>query len=422
MESVRRKFVFALIYLSIIGLSTACDKQGATGINIFNQKVETKSVPKVSGHDERFLEVTGLRKLSYVVVDSLSMEVMDQISTILLPAQKEAASDNKTLFAYIYTTKSSGVEVDISKLNTHAFSIVGAGRDGIKHFYYERQSDNTFREVLSLSRKLDGLLNMDEIRMLHFAAIKGSSLPKESGIFEFSSELFKTLAFSKSPNRELMKVLLMDQTRSKGSKTVGLYGDALYSALRADDNPGTGSCGNVALCPPGGNGSCVSDPVAGHMCQIGDGGGGGGGCTAAQLPALSQTLGFDLAIPIDFRSIHSFRDEFLTNSKAGKEYVSYMYVFSQFARMDIKSLSKYAAIIGPLQASISTIMSDTDNGVVVTADLEGLAKEIINAHKGVEDRDFQNILLRMEFDLSRLAGLKRDAFIREFQSYQPAGG
>lgn len=416
MKKIYQQFVAALIFVSLIGFVTSCDKQRQSSINIFNQKIETKSLPQISGHDKRFLEVTGLRKLDYITVNPISMGVMSKISKILLPTQTATLDSNKKVFLYIYTTRSNSAEISISKSNTHAFSIVSASKDSLKHSYYERQSDNTFRQVLSLPKKLDGPLNMDEIRMLHFAAIKDSVLPKESSIIEFRSEFFKTLKFNNSPNKELMKILLMDQSRNKGSQTIGLYGDALYSALRADDKPGTGSCGNVVSCPPGGNGSCVPDQTAGYVCQVGDGGdGGGGGCTAAQLPVLSQTMGFSLAVPIDFRSIHSFRDKFLANSNAGKEYVSYMYVFSQFAKMDIKSLTKYASIIPPLQASINTIMSDTKNGIVVTTDLKQLAKEIINTHKDVEDKDFQNILSRMEFDLNRLTGLKKNDFIREFQ-------
>jgi len=401
-------FVLIILICSV----TSCDRQSS--FNIFNQKVETSSTPQFSGHDKRFLEVTGLNDLDYVIVDKLSMGIMTKISNILLPSKEALLDISEIAFVYIYTENSNDQGISISKSNTHAFSIVGLSQKGPKHNYYEKQSDNSFRQLLSLPRKLNGPLNMDEIRMLHFAAVKGSKLPEKSSIYEFRSELFNNMKLGSAPNKLLMKSLLLDLTRNKGSKTIGLYGDALYSALRADDRPGTGSCGNAQLCPSGGNGSCVPSPVAGYMCQTGDGGG-GDGCTAAQLPVLSKVMGFNLTAPIDFRAIHSFRDDFLSKSDVGKKYVGYMYVFSQFAKMDIKSLTEYASITLPLQTSINTIMSDGRIGVVISEDLKQQAKTIINNHKDIADTDFQKILARLELDLDRLSGLNKNDFIREFE-------
>ena len=412
MKIINYNLSLGWIILCLITLLMSCTSHNK--ISIFNEKIKLEQSIQISNHDARFLKATGLRDLNYILVSNVSSDAMTTISHALLRTPELKVDTNKIAFIYIYTTNSDQKVKTVSISSTHAFSVVSLVKGQLNHYYYEKNSDGSFQDVTSLENSLDSPLSMDEIRMLHFAASNGLELPKQSSIFEFRSKIFESHKTEGESNRSLMATLLMDQKRNQGSQTIGLYGDALYKSL-TDDEPGGGSCGNIQLCPPGGNGSCVPDPIAGYMCQK-TGDGGGGGCTAAQLPVLSQLMGFALATPVDFRTIHKFRDDFLASSKAGKEYISLMYVFSQFAKLDVGSLSKYSSLVAPLQSTMNTLLSGSNEDIVVTNQLKQQALDVIKAHKNIDNRDFQKVLQRMETDLNRFSGLKKSQFIQEFSS------
>ena len=412
MSKLQRKARQILIAAVCTMLSSCVTPQS---VQILGETVSVNSVPVVSNHDPRYLEVVGLDSLRYVAFNHLGPDEIEGIRQAFLGGGKNTHPSERLVFIYAYTTNAAANPLVISGADAHAVSVITTNGNALLHSYFERQSDGGFRRIASVPNGLDGYLNMDEIRMLHFAASEGSSLPRQSTIYEFRSTSLPTLDIQQSRNRTLMTTLLLDQSRNGGSRTVGLYGDSLYAALRADDEPGTGSCGNAQLCPPGGDGTCVPDDIAGYRCDLGGGDGGGDGCAGAQLSVFAETSAIGLPTPIEFRSIVSFRDQFLARSDTGKRYIGYMYVFSQFAKMDEAYLLKYASIVGPLQESIQTLMSGPDHAVVVSKDLRRQAQEIIDAHKDIQNSDFQDILMRMQEDLEVLTGLDKEKFTKTFE-------
>ncbi|MDH5179606.1 MAG: hypothetical protein OEZ39_17105 [Gammaproteobacteria bacterium] len=401
-----------LLFVFLCALVESCNKQ--TDFTVFDKNIAISNAPIYSAHDKRFLQVTNLKTLDYVLVHNLSDSAMLSTTQAVLGKNSKILQAGKLISIYFYTTNTSR-KIPISRDLTHALSIIGKEENGLNHYYFEKQADNTFKHIQTLHIKLDNLLSMDEVRMLHFASTTGTQLPEKSTVFELRSSQITLVPPSTMTNTSLMKTILLDLDRNKGYQTIGLYGDELYRALRKDDAPGKGNCGNAENCPPGGEGTCVpvsTSDGAGYQCIKG----GGGGCVTAELPIVIHRMNFRTRTPINFVAIHSFRDKFLSKSLAGKKYISYMYIFSQFAKRDINSINKYIAIIQPLQESITKIMSGNHTDIVLTKELSRQAKEIIRSHREVKDKDFQNILNIMEKDIDRLTGLNKTRFISEFEN------
>jgi hypothetical protein len=417
---------FLCFFISGIMLQ-ACGEQKSR-IVLFGIEVTLSSELAQRAHDQPFLDLIRVEKLNYNQAADLSAEQIYDLASAALSKTQTEVKPEDVVSMFVFTTDEDGSVEEIAVENTHAFSTFGYSNNVLEHRYFEKQDPQTFTEIPSLRTTLNGGFSNDDIRMLHFAAIGKNGLPARSTIYEFNMQTDPNSPNPQDVDYSIRVALLLDNERYWGASTSGLYGEEIQTALMAPQQPGGGNfCGFVnpgpsldtgptdptTGCPVGAD-PCYNDPIAGtkKYCTKKD----KGGCFAAMATVLKETGQFPDA-SIDFEKLWNFQDEFLLKYDLGRDYVAAYILISLFAELGDKSLKIAVDVLPHLYNAIDVMMSnESEDAVVVTPELFEMTTAWIESARKVEDKNFQNVLNRLENDVTEFQGLSRRELVKIFET------
>jgi hypothetical protein len=344
------------------------------------------------------------------VEEAVSRRQMEQVTAALLRHVESASAVRNPASAYVYTTQDAiGDRVELGA--THAFSILGFDDGSLQHHYYEKQHSGRFRHVAALSHAIDGPLDADTLRLLHFANTRDYALPARSSIFIVTGGELPDVFFDTAPDISLQDELLLDPNRSKGAVTLGVNEPDIYVELIDRDPAAEFTCGHNDGCPPGPD-RCVQDPIhpisyCSHLDPAPN-------CLAARLAAMKRLRKVAFTTPVRFGPLRAFRDEFLSRTRFGREYIGFYYLLSSHARLDPGTVRHYVAGLQHAYKAIGVLMADGDDDrVVVTPQLRAVADEILARHANLQDPGARRALTRIAGDLDALAGAPKAQFLAE---------
>lgn len=362
-------------------------------------------------HNTYYLELLGLEAIDVVRVDeAVSRSQMERVTAALLRHVESASAVRSATSVYVYTTQDAiGDGVVLGA--THAFSIVGFADGSLQHHYYEKQHSGGFRHVAALSHAIDGPLDADTLRLLHFANTPDFALPARSSIFIVTGGEVPGMFFDTAPDMSLHDELLLDPNRSKGAVTLGLNEPDVFQELIGQDPAAALTCGHNDGCPPGPD-RCVYDPAnpVNYCSDLGP----PPTCLAARLAAMKRRRRVAFTTPIRFAPLRAFRDEFLSRTRFGREYIGFYYLLSGHARLDPGTVRHYVAGLQHAYKAIAVLMADgEDDQVVVTPQLRAVADEILARHASLRDPGARRALRRIADDLDALTGIPKAGFLAE---------
>jgi hypothetical protein len=389
----------------------------ATTVFLLGREIAVQTGVDRLRNKDYFLRFLGIESIDVVRMDSpLSREEMRQCIDALLRHVHSASPIDNPISAYVYTTHEGSLDrIDMD--HTHAFSILAFNNGALEHHYYEKESSQEFREIGELSSRINGPLDSDLVRLLHFANTPGYELASKSSIFVFAGGEVEGIFHATEPAYSLQHALLMDPDRNKGYVTLGLNEPEIYIALMDNDPTSEFTCGHDDGCPLGQD-SCVWDPslpinYCSYLPAPPD-------CAVSELAAMKRRNEVSFNVPLRFGLLRSFRDDFLSKSKFGREYAGYYYVLSSYAQYDVGALRDYVTALPDVYRAIADLMSDCDlERVIVTSELRDRALSIIERHREIRQPTVQRIIERIESDLDRLHGLRKRDLLEAIGMRQP---
>ena len=126
--------------------------------------------------------------------------------------------------------------------------------------------------------------------------------------------------FDTAPDMSLQDELLLDSNRSKGAVTLGVSEPDIYLELIDRDPAEEFTCGHNDGCRPGPD-RCVYDPMnpINYCSHLGP----PPTCLAARLAAMKRLRKVASTTPVRFGPLRAFRDEFLSRTRFGREYIGF---------------------------------------------------------------------------------------------------
>jgi hypothetical protein len=192
-------------------------------LSVFSKEVEPGVPVESYSHNDRFLEVIGAFEISHFAYDRVSDDAMAELTEALGHALNQDPIAQDASWVFVFCSGADCTDGKFSTANTHAVSIFIADPEGMRHRYFER-SERGLREVKSLDVTIRSMLDMDDIRILHFAASEMHDLPNVSAIYEFKSD---RPAVDEALNLnvfELRRTVLVDARKLAGAPAIGLLG------------------------------------------------------------------------------------------------------------------------------------------------------------------------------------------------------
>jgi hypothetical protein len=362
-------------------------------------------------HNAYFLRLLGLGAIDVIRVDrAVSREEMSRAASGLLRHVESGSAVPNPTSIYVFTTHDA-IRDEIDLDHTHAFSIVGFHDRHLRHYYYEKQHSRRFRNVTALSHAIDGPLESDTLRLLHFANTPDYRLPAKSSIFIVTGGEAGDVFFDTAPDSSLQRELLLDPNRSKGAVTLGVNEPDIYVALLGDDPSDEFTCGHNDACDLGPD-KCVYDPLypvnyCSHLPAPPT-------CLAVALAGMRRRRQVAFTTPVKFALLRSFRDEFLSRTTFGREYIGFYYVLSQHARLDLGTVRHYVSGLPHLYDAIVHLMAEGDaDRIIVTTQLRDTMRTVLERHSQTEDPVVRKIVRRIESDLATLHGKTKAEFLAE---------
>jgi hypothetical protein len=118
--------------------------------------------------------------------------------------------------------------------------------------------------------------------------------------------------------------------------------------------------------------------------------------------------------PIKFALLRSFRDEFLSRTTFGREYIGFYYVLSQHARLDLETVRHYVSGLPHAYEAIGNLMSEGGpDRIIVTTELRDAVRNVLRRHADTGDPAVRKIVARIEADLALLHGKTKAEFLVE---------
>ena len=373
-------------------------------ITIFGRDVAIGTSMKRSGHERPFADLIEVDELRYNSAQSISDAAMAQCISAVMSYTQPTSSIEGAVQLFVFTTDDYGPATTISLDRSHAFSILTFQENQLRHHYFEKRGQSAFQEVPSLSMTIPSPFDMDDIRLLHFAAVGEHGLPLRSTIYELNSGSWAFQHWTWKKNTSLRVSILRDPTRYWGASTLGLYGDEIYLAFLGK----AGSyCGGNRDCPEGSDKTCGTAPggpdkVCGAVSVGGD-----------LLVDITRELRMHTVapVPVDFVLSRSIRKTFLERYPRGWEYISYYYIAALFAKFDMYLLDQYAEAMPHIEIGMKELLSGSGEAIIVTTALRDSLTDIIDSHRDVEDPDFQAILDAVEKVLKNYHGMTKSQLI-----------
>lgn len=358
-------------------------------VSIFDQPIALRKALISSGHSLPYTQIIGIDALHTCSAKSLSRPEMGRVIAALLSRAPGAGRLAGVVQVFVYTTAPEGLPQAITVDETHAFSILTARGQRLRHHYFEKHGSADYRRYAPFSQTLSGPFDLDDIRLLHFARAAKRGLPAKSTIYEFNSGAWGDRSWVSERNTLLRVAVLRDPGRSWGAHTLGIYGDAVYRAMTGAEDE---NCSGFTGCPNGKK-SCGFPP--------------GGPEQACDLPPPQGDVFVDWTRAFDDHSIDppdrpdfdlykSLREKFLANPSADRRAVSDYYVAALFLKQDRESVKLYAQALPHLDRALRAWLDGADPGENALKPLRAVIQQIARQHRDVRNREFQRALRSVE--------------------------
>ena len=393
-----------LMFAVCILLLNSCEPKET--INFFASKIEHESLVKFYSHSPDWLSISGLDEIYYTTlkVSGSEQEIRNSLNK-LVPLKYDV---DQVIAVYAYSTNRDTSQVNVSISNVHALGLVRQENNDIYLDYLEKR-DSTFILIPELTGKVNGGINMDDLRLFHFASTEGEDLPLISTIFEFQINSTKNYSTEIPANKSIGDAMLLNMELNKGMNTLDIYGDNFYAAMMVPVGPGgIQYCGGSEECGSGSRSdSCIKRPAGFPPadCFINE----GGGCFNAVLNHELTLL--SASIPkINLLDLYDFKDSFLLKYAKGRKFVAYMYLIGRYMKMDVRSMDNYLQVTIAFQEAIQKIKGKDDSIIIFDEKFVALFRTFITNHRDVKEKRMNVALANLTKDLNRLEGLNRKQF------------
>jgi hypothetical protein len=331
-------------------------------------------------HNGRFLEVIGVRDLRHFFYRKVGSKPMEELTKVLNSNVAPSRDLRDVIWVFVFAHGAGCSDQAVPRDSTHAVSVFSRTADGMAHRYFERVGGN-FREVSKLAVTVKAMPDLDDIRLLHFAAFGLGELPAESAFYEFKAEYWGVEHLLHLSDSTLRTALLLDAEKLGGAPAIGLNGHEIYAALlRQPQDGGDANCGNSTSCGAG-TGSCEPVPPefsAGYFCKAGVHGDAWVGVFTEAIQARLVSLD-----EVDFPAARSLITEFLPRSQQGRQLMSYYYAASKSVRHDRRALEEYVRALPIIRECLRELLHGPDDAIVMTEDLRAAWARIAALHQDV---------------------------------------
>ncbi|MFI5893757.1 hypothetical protein ACIA5D_27005 [Actinoplanes sp. NPDC051513] len=222
--------------------------------------------------------------------------------------------------------------------------------------------------------------DLDDIRLLHFAAFGLGELPAQSTFYEFKADYWGVEHELHHFDSSLRTALLLDAKRLGGAPTIGLNGNEVYAALLPQPVNGGGNCGSSTSCGEG-SGSCEPVPPqssAGYYCKTGNG-------ADAWVDVFTKAIreGLVSSDDVDFPAVRSILTDLLPRSRRGRQLMAYYYVASSCCsvRTDLSALEVYVQALPAIRKFVRELLDGSDDAAIVTDDVLIAWARIADLHR-----------------------------------------
>jgi hypothetical protein len=349
-------------------------------ITVFDDEIEVDVPCDSYRHNQRFLDVIGVTNLRHFFYRKVGWRPMEQLVGTLNSRLAPDRELRDVIWVFLFTHGDECSAEAVQMGATHAVSVFARSADGMAHRYFERVDDG-FQEIAELAITVKAMPDLDDVRLLHFAAFELGRLPDESAFYEFKAEYGGVEHVLQLLDPGLRTAVLVDAQKLAGAPTVGLNGHEVYTALlQQGQGLADANCGNSESCSAG-TGSCEAVPQgmsAGYYCRTGVHGDAWVGVFTEAIRAGIVTLD-----ECDFPAIRTLITEMLPRSPQGRELMAYYYVASTRFRHDRRALEEYVAILPAIRECVRGLLYGSDDAVVVTEDVRAAWARIRALHTDV---------------------------------------
>lgn len=398
------KRIFSAILL--VCLFAGCGEKQS--FSFFGTTIEHDNSIEFIGHAKNWLQLSGLDEIYHVkiMVEKSASSAQKSLGGLL----PEGYLVNDIVSAFIFSTNTDTSKVEIRLDKVHAMGIVRY-QDGKFHLDYLEKSKDQFVLRPELSGNVSAGINVDDLRLFHFASTPSSALPLVSTIFDLNLKILPSKGVQ-AINRSIGDAFLMNMNLNKGMNTLDIAGELFYAAMKADDNNTGGSfCGGNRNCPLG-SARCIEAPGGPAMvCDAPSNGGGGGGCANEVLVHIAQQ-NVEITQPFDLVNLYEFKDSFLMKYEKGKQFIAYMYLIGRYMKSEKVYMDNYLNLIEVGQEAVMKIQASNENEVIFDEKFTAVFATFIQNHKDVKSRQVDQALSVLESDLAQIKGFTQKQFIQ----------
>lgn len=389
-----------LIILLAAMLFGSCKE--SSSYTLFGHKIRKEEGIKIHKSDDRFLKVCGLGSLYDVWIPALKTD--NDVRKVIAPFIPADIPLGDITTVLLYTTHSDTTNWDIQLNETPAISIFRLYNNSYYHDYLERKGEK-FEVVPQFSSAIAGGMTYDDIRLMHFASSKSTSLPKSTIIYQLRLNPRELPKLTGDPDLSIGNAMLMDMKRNNGMATVDMYGEDFYKVMMLDNTGGTdGHCGNIETCALGSNG-CIMPPAneldKTHPCSEKA----PGCCNHVMVAAKVQYA--SEKIPFDFRDMFDFRDKFIFRYELGRRYYAYFCLAGRYMRMDPAAIKNYIDAARVVNDVMKKLNGKDDSAVIFDEEFTSVFTTFVANHKGRGVKELEEAMTNMANDLARCKGFTK---------------
>ena len=318
---------------------------------------------------------------------------------------------------FIFSTGGLGQGLSFDAANVRGVALLyfhdqGGSGQIVEFRYYGKGKFGFYAEVPRFTLKLPGVLSLDSVRALHFAACRSSNqyeLPQNSNLTALyfpESRLREHTFASRDGSSMLVSALCLDGERQTGLQTLGFWYEPLSESL-GQDALLLGKCSDAAFCTVNNSKKCYGPKFD---CGVGD-----GDCMANSIDAFARSESSEY-FGIDLATLWDFRDGYLSSSERGQMYISFYYLWSQYSTKSQARLLDFLSLMPSIYEAVSIVEGGADSDVVIDSSFSQAILALIDAeYAAIPNSQVRRALTIARHDVEQCTGLPRHLFLAYVQ-------
>jgi len=403
--NVRWNALTTLLVVTLLG--GACVERET--LVLFGTELRQRARAEVFTHAPHYLHIVHLDQIYQVRIPA--EESADALRRILAAQLPGGYDVSRVVSVFVYTTDTDTAQVDIGLDETHAMSVIRQQDGSLVHDYFERQG-NAFVQLPELTADVTAGLDMDDVRLLHFASSPGDGLPATSTLFEFRMEPAGEFTAGDDVNTSIGDTLLMSMRLNKGLNTLDVYGSDFVKVMMRDNpvDPGKIYCGNSEACGAGSPDDSCLFPPAGPEGPARCVSSGSGCCN--QVLVQARAMSEDGTVPFDFAELFDFKDGFVMSYPKTREYLAYFYLVGRHMKMDPASMKNYIDATIQISRAMKALQGSDDAAVIVDDEFISVFTTFSQNHMGTGSKDLDAAMRTMQAEMMPMRGATRAEVVR----------